>query len=92
MDHALTGKTGRLYRQAHSVGPVPAAVLETLHRSTEELIASGQADRAVKAGETAPEFVLPDPDGNPVISARMSNSLKTSFGSPQQQDSRYRRS
>jgi peroxiredoxin len=52
-------------------GRFPAAVLETLHRSTEEVIASGQADRAVKAGEIAPEFVLPDPDGNPVSSRQL---------------------
>jgi peroxiredoxin len=52
-------------------GRFPPAVLETLHKSTEELIASGQADRAVKAGETAPEFVLPDPDGNPVSSRQL---------------------
>jgi peroxiredoxin len=63
----LDAFTGKLIQS----GRFPPAVLETLHRSTEELIASGQADRAVKAGETAPEFVLPDPDGNPVSSRQL---------------------
>jgi peroxiredoxin len=40
--------------------------LDTTHRATTELIASGQAQRAKKAGEAAPEFTLKDPDGKPV--------------------------
>jgi peroxiredoxin len=39
-----------------------------MHRATAELIASGQAQRAKKAGEVAPEFTLTDPDGKPVSS------------------------
>jgi len=46
----------------------PPAAVEALHRSTEELIASGAPDRALKAGDIAPEFTLPDPDGKPVSS------------------------
>ncbi len=46
----------------------PPAAVEALHRSVEELIASGAADRALKAGDVAPEFTLPDPDGRPVSS------------------------
>jgi peroxiredoxin len=42
--------------------------LDTMHRATAELIASGQAQRAKKAGDTAPEFTLRDPDGKPVSS------------------------
>ena len=42
--------------------------LDTMHRATAELIASGQAQRAKKAGDAAPEFILNDPDGNPVSS------------------------
>ena len=42
--------------------------LETMHRATAELIASGQAQRAKKAGDVAPDFVLKDPDGKPVAS------------------------
>ena len=41
---------------------------ETMHRATAELVASGQAGRALKAGDKAPDFVLNDPDGKPVSS------------------------
>jgi peroxiredoxin len=50
-------------------GKLPPAVLEKFHQSTEALIASGQADRAIQAGERAPEFELADPDGA-LISSR----------------------
>jgi peroxiredoxin len=46
----------------------PPAAVEALHRATDELIASGAQSRALKAGDVAPEFTLPDPDGNPVSS------------------------
>jgi peroxiredoxin len=46
----------------------PKEALDTMHRATAELIASGQAQRAKKAGEVAPEFTLTDPDGKPVSS------------------------
>lgn len=52
-------------------GKFPPALLEKLHRSTAELIASGQADRAVKAGEKAPEFTLPNVDGTPMASRQL---------------------
>ncbi|WP_165215323.1 peroxiredoxin-like family protein [Affinirhizobium pseudoryzae] len=48
---------------------VPYSVIETMHRATAELIASGAAQKALKAGDTLPEFTLSDPDGNPVSSA-----------------------
>ena len=54
---------GRLDRK-----PSPA-VIATMHRGTAELIASGQAERALKAGNLAPAFELSDPDGHPVRSA-----------------------
>jgi len=44
------------------------AQLATMHKATAELIASGLADRALKAGDTAPHFVLNDADGAPVDS------------------------
>lgn len=47
---------------------VPAAVSGALHRGTEELIASGAQNLALKAGDIAPEFVLPDADGNSISS------------------------
>ncbi len=39
------------------------AVLETMHRATEELERSGIRDRVVRVGDRAPEFELPDPSG-----------------------------
>jgi peroxiredoxin len=47
----------------------PAEVVAVMHRVTDELIASGQAERALRAGDRAPSFTLPDPDGKPVSSA-----------------------
>ena len=41
----------------------PEGAFEAFARSTQELIDSGQADRAVKAGDVAPDFVLTDQDG-----------------------------
>ncbi|MEL7083892.1 MAG: peroxiredoxin-like family protein [Cyanobacteria bacterium P01_A01_bin.3] len=46
----------------------PAAAVEAFHRSTRELIDNGNAERALKAGDRAPEFTLPDSDGNLVYS------------------------
>lgn len=47
---------------------VPPSVIETMQQATAELIASGKAERALKAGDRAPAFVLRDPDGLPVTS------------------------
>lgn len=47
---------------------VPYSVIETMHRATAELIASGAAGRALKAGDKMPAFTLNDPDGKPVSS------------------------
>lgn len=48
---------------------VPPSVIETMHRATSELIASGAAQKALKAGDKAPAFTLNDPDGKPMSSA-----------------------
>jgi peroxiredoxin len=48
---------------------VPPAVIEMMHRATAELINSGIATRALKAGDKAPAFTLKDPDGIEVSSA-----------------------
>jgi thiol-disulfide isomerase/thioredoxin len=48
--------------------PGPNA-LDTMHRATADLIASGKALSAKKAGDKAPEFALKDPDGKVVSSA-----------------------
>jgi peroxiredoxin len=45
--------------------------LARMKRATDELIESGQAQRAKKAGDTAPEFTLLDPDGKPVASREL---------------------
>lgn len=50
---------------------VPRPVIETMHRATAELIASGAAGRALKAGDKAPAFTLNDPDGKAVSSAAL---------------------
>ena len=46
----------------------PAWIHEPMHRATDELIASGLAGRALKAGDIAPAFTLHDADGNAVAS------------------------
>ncbi len=47
----------------------PPDLAAALHRGTAALIASGQAERALKAGDQAPAFALPDPDGK-ILSSR----------------------
>ena len=48
---------------------VPPSVIQTMHRATAELVASGAATRALRAGDKAPAFTLNDPDGQAVSSA-----------------------
>ncbi|WP_247893995.1 peroxiredoxin-like family protein [Azospirillum endophyticum] len=50
---------------------VPRPVIETMHRATAELIASGAAGHALKAGDRAPAFTLDDPDGKAVSSTSL---------------------
>lgn len=42
---------------------VPAWVHEPMHRATAELVASRAAEHALKAGDQAPRFALPDAEG-----------------------------
>ena len=49
----------------------PDWIHEPMHRATEELIASGAADHALKVGAKAPVFTLKDPDGHDVSSAEL---------------------
>jgi peroxiredoxin len=49
----------------------PPEIHPVMERATAELIASGQARRALKAGDVAPEFTLDNPDGEPVSSAQL---------------------
>jgi peroxiredoxin len=48
---------------------VPREFIEIMHRATAELVASGAAQQALKAGDVAPSFSLTDPEGNIVSSA-----------------------
>jgi peroxiredoxin len=50
---------------------VPPSVIETMHRATAELIASGAAQRALTVGDKAPTFALKDPEGNEVSSVAL---------------------
>jgi len=50
---------------------VPRSVIDTMHRATDELIASGAAAQALKAGDVAPLFVLKDPGGRSVSAAEL---------------------
>ncbi len=49
----------------------PPEIHPVMERATAELIASGQARRALKAGYVAPEFTLNNPDGKPVSSTEL---------------------
>jgi peroxiredoxin len=49
----------------------PPEIHPIMERATAELIASGQAGRALKAGDRAPAFTLTDPDGKPVSSSEL---------------------
>jgi len=48
---------------------VPQSAIEMMHRATEELRRSGQAERALGVGARAPAFALPNQDGQIVSSA-----------------------
>ena len=52
----------------------PAWIHEPMHRATAELVASGIADRALKAGDVAPDFALPDVDGKTISLAELLKS------------------
>ncbi|WP_246792989.1 peroxiredoxin-like family protein [Burkholderia perseverans] len=49
----------------------PPHVVELIHRTTDELIATGQAGRALKAGDAAPAFTLPGANGERVSLAEL---------------------
>ncbi len=50
---------------------VSPSVIETMHHATAELIASGAAQKALKAGDSAPAFTLNDHEGHPVSSTEL---------------------
>ena len=49
----------------------PPPVVELFHRTTDELIATGQAERSLKVGDIAPTFALKTADGGLVSSTEM---------------------
>ncbi|WP_086930751.1 peroxiredoxin-like family protein [Agarilytica rhodophyticola] len=52
----------------------PEAAFNAFARSTQELIESGQAEKALKVGDTAPKFVLTDAEGTEVsLTALLAN-------------------
>jgi hypothetical protein len=57
--------------QRNFVAKTPADIVEKMHRATDELRNSGILDRALKKGDRAPEFTLPDVNGNTVSSAEL---------------------
>jgi len=59
------------YKADFEANKAPPAVVAAFHKSTDELIASGQAWRALKAGDRAPSFNLADADGAMVSSAEL---------------------
>ncbi len=52
------------------VKPTPEQ-LAIMHRATADLVATGQAERALKTGDKAPSFALKDPEGTIVSSAEL---------------------
>jgi len=49
----------------------PKSVIEIFHRATDELRQSGLVERALKAGDRAPEFTLNNQDGASISSAEL---------------------
>jgi hypothetical protein len=54
-----------------SSATLPPEILATMAQATEDLIQSGIANKAIKIGETLPEFTLPDEKGNLVSSKNL---------------------
>ena len=68
-DFSLKVNSTRSGRSSRPTCPPP--VVAALHLArTDELIASGAADRALKAGDVAPTFTLPDAEGKPALYGR----------------------
>jgi len=68
---SLREKLAAFKANFESGGPpynAPAFIHDIMHRATDELIASGAADRAKQVGDAAPAFKLDDADGNTVSS------------------------
>ena len=57
--------------QADFTARVPAETVATMKRATAELTASGILDTVLKKGDRAPEFTLPDQNGQLVRSRQL---------------------
>lgn len=49
----------------------PPEVVVAMHRAVDDLRGSGALDRVLRVGQKAPEFVLPNAQGEPVESRRL---------------------
>ena len=81
---SLQEKLDAFKAQFESGGPpfnVPREAVDIMHRATDELLASGLADRALGVGDPAPDFILPDYEGKIFDSraARQTGPLVVSF-------------
>ncbi len=52
--------------QKEMLPKIPAEILSTLQRTTEDLVKTGIASRALTVGDTAPDFSLPNVRGEQV--------------------------
>jgi peroxiredoxin len=66
---SLQTKLDAVKAQFAIIAPAPLQVI--MAEATTDLIASGQAQRALQAGDRAPVFVLPDTEGKPVSSLEL---------------------
>ena len=57
--------------QAETLPNIPAEILQTMMKATENLVASGIASQAIKAGEQAPLFTLPNTRGEMISLATL---------------------
>ncbi len=57
--------------KTQSAGEVPEDAQRVMQEVTQSLVRSGKAGEALNVGDTAPDFTLPDTEGNPVSSARL---------------------
>lgn len=53
-------------REQYRTRLIPAPKLKVMDAATAALVGSGAATAALKVGDTAPDFILPDVDGDPV--------------------------
>lgn len=69
--HAATLREELEERKALAAQYVPEDVQQVNRRTVEELCGSGMADRILPQGARAPQFELPDQEGEPVSSAEL---------------------